>query len=59
MATREKLRPFSIEEQKNILTVGACLTCHKSDSEIMINSLNNYKTHQKNLSSECILPTWN
>ncbi len=59
MATRENVRPFSIEEQKNILTVGACLTCHKSDSEIMINSLNNYKTHQKNLSSECILPTWN
>ncbi len=59
MATRENVRPFSIEEQKNILTVGACLTCHKPDSEIMKNSLNDYTIQKKNLSSDCILPTWN
>jgi hypothetical protein len=59
MATRENVRPFSIEEQKNILTVGACLTCHKPDSEIMKNSLSDYTIQKKNLSSDCILPTWN
>lgn len=57
-STRVNLRPFNIEEQKNILTVGTCLTCHKSESEIMKNSLINYKNQIKNLSEECILPTW-
>jgi len=58
MATRENVRPFSIDEQKNILTVGACLTCHKSDSEIMKISLSDYKNQLKNLPNECILPSW-
>jgi len=57
-STRVNLRPFNIEEQKNILKVGACLTCHKSDSKIMKNSLTNYKNQLINLSEECILPTW-
>ncbi len=58
MATRENVRPFSVEEQKKILTVGACLTCHKSESEIMKTSLTNYQNQKSNLSSKCILPTW-
>jgi hypothetical protein len=28
-STRADVRPFSAEEQKRILTVGACLTCHE------------------------------
>ena len=59
MATRENVRPFNIEEQKNILTVGACLTCHKPDSEIMKKSLNNYEEQLQNLPADCIIPTWN
>ena len=31
-STRTDVRPFTIEEQKRILTVGACLTCHRSDA---------------------------
>jgi len=58
MATRENIRPFNIDEQKRILTVGACLTCHKSDSEIMKNSLINYKDLLNNLSNKCIIPKW-
>ena len=58
MATRENIRPFSIDEQKNILTVGACLTCHKPDSEIMKTSLSDYKKQLLNLPEECILPSW-
>lgn len=59
MATRENVRPFNLEEQKKILTFGACLTCHKSDSEIIKASLTEYKKQLKNLSKDCILPTWN
>ncbi len=58
MGTRENIRPFSIDEQKNILTVGACLTCHKADSEIMKTSLSDYKKQLLNLPEECILPSW-
>ena len=58
MATRENVRPFSIDEQKKILTFGACLTCHKSDSEVIKNSLTDHKNQLRNLSKECILPSW-
>lgn len=58
MATRDDVRPFNLDEQKNILTVGACLTCHKSDSELMKTSLVAYQKQLLNLSSECILPSW-
>ena len=27
-STRDDVRPFNIEEQRRILQVGACLTCH-------------------------------
>ncbi len=59
MATRINIRPFNLEEQKRILLVGACLTCHNSDSEVMKNSLNNFQSEIKKISKECILPTWN
>lgn len=58
MGTRENIRPFNLEEQKKILTFGACLTCHKEDSEIIKTSLTDYKKQLENLSDECILPTW-
>ena len=31
-STRTDVRPFTIEEQKRILTVGACLTCHQGEA---------------------------
>jgi len=38
-STRSNLIPFSIEQQKKILRVGACLNCHDDNSEVMQNSL--------------------
>ncbi len=35
VSTRTDVSPFTIEQQQKILTVGACLTCHDQDSEIM------------------------
>ena len=58
-ATRIGMRPFSLKEQQNILTVGACLTCHKGDSEIMQNSLFNFEKYLTKISNQCILPKWN
>lgn len=57
--TRTNTRPFTIEEQKRILLVGACLTCHEEKSEIMKKSLIDFEESLSSLSSKCILPAWN
>ncbi len=55
-ATRTNVRPFTVDEQKNILTVGACLTCHKPDSEPL--KLYLEKGRMPAVSAKCILPKW-
>ena len=57
-ATRIGSRPFTIEEQKSILTAGACLTCHKDNSKVMIKSLSNFDELLKQVSTKCVLPDW-
>lgn len=57
-ATRVNARPFTIEEQKRILTVGACLTCHSENSKLMLNSLKDFDGLLKRVSNKCILPKW-
>lgn len=58
-ATRVDSRPFTIEEQKRILTVGSCLTCHDDNSKVMIKSLSNFDELLKQVSKKCILPKYN
>ena len=58
IGTRKNVRPFNLVEQKKILTVGACLTCHKSDSKIMKEALFDFKNELNNLSKQCVLPEW-
>ncbi|MGV6846010.1 MAG: hypothetical protein ACWA42_07795, partial [Lutibacter sp.] len=59
-STRLDFRPFTVKEQKRLLTVGACLQCHTGDSKIMQKSLvNGLNPLLKKLSKKCILPTWN
>ena len=55
-STRTDVRPFTIEEQQKILTVGACLNCHKEDSEIMKESLLDFNKVLAGKSEHCILP---
>ncbi len=57
-ATREGVRPFNTAEQKKILRVGACLTCHADNSEIMLESLMDFEKSLKKISGECVLPSW-
>ncbi len=58
-STRTDFRPFSVKEQKEILLVGACLQCHKEDSEIMQESLvHGIQPLLKKLDKQCVLPSW-
>ncbi|MDA3907340.1 MAG: cytochrome b N-terminal domain-containing protein [Bacteroidales bacterium] len=55
-STRSDFRPFTLKEQKQILNVGACLTCHKDDSNIMKESLHQpFEEYLKTISSKCII----
>ena len=58
VSTRTNVFPFSVEQQKKMLTAGACLTCHKENSEVMKKSLNNFDALLVKLSKECVLPNW-
>ena len=56
-STRSNFRPFSIQEQQNILTVGACLECHTSESEVMRQSLEiGLEKLIQAMDKNCILP---
>ena len=58
VATRSNLFPFSVDQQKSILTVGACLTCHEDKSVIMQQSLINFDSLVDRRGRECVLPVW-
>lgn len=58
VSTRKNVFPFSIEQQKKILTVGACLTCHQEDSQVMKKSLDHFEDLVKRMDTKCILPVW-
>jgi hypothetical protein len=58
VSTRSDVFPFNMEQQKKILTVGVCLTCHKEDSEVMKASLMNFNELVNNRNEACILPEW-
>jgi hypothetical protein len=55
-ATRSNARPFTPEEQKRILTVGACLTCHREDSKVMQKGLEDFAGALKRVGPKCVLP---
>ena len=58
-STRLDFRPFNVEEQKQLLLVGACLQCHKPDSKIMQQSLiKGIQPLLKNLDERCVVPNW-
>ncbi|MDV7188500.1 hypothetical protein R3X25_14515 [Lutibacter sp. TH_r2] len=59
-STRTDFRPFTINEQKELLTVGACLQCHKDDSKVMEQSIVlGIKPLLNKLSEKCVVPVWN
>ncbi|WP_346855369.1 cytochrome b N-terminal domain-containing protein [uncultured Draconibacterium sp.] len=58
VSTRSDVFPFTVEQQKKILTAGSCLTCHAEDSEVMKASLENFEKLLQNRSKKCVLPVW-
>lgn len=58
VSTREDVRPFTVEEQRRILRVGACLTCHEGASRVMRESVRNFEAMVARRSRRCVLPGW-
>lgn len=57
-ATRTWLRPFTVAEQKKILEVGSCLTCHDEKSSVMERSLTDYEGTLAARKSTCTRIAW-
>ncbi len=58
VSTREGARPFSVAEQRRILTVGACLTCHHAESPAMRRATQDFPATLARRSPRCALPAW-
>lgn len=58
VSTRCDVFALDIKQQKKLLTVGACLTCHSEDSIVMQKSLYDFEAVLKKRKSACILPGW-
>jgi hypothetical protein len=58
LSTRDDVRPFSIGEQRRILRVGACLTCHDAASPVMRDSVRSFDALLARRRQRCVLPAW-
>jgi hypothetical protein len=56
--TRTNTRPFTVEEQKRILFVGACLNCHDETSNIILQSLVDFENIKSKITTKCVLPIY-
>jgi hypothetical protein len=59
VSTRTDVKPFDAAEQKKILRVGACLTCHDQKSKVMDQALVNFERTLSRRSRKCVLPDSN
>ncbi|MDP1647310.1 MAG: multiheme c-type cytochrome [Rubrivivax sp.] len=58
VSTQAGARPFTVAEQRRILTVGSCLTCHKGDSAVMRESVRDFPELLRRRSAQCAVPVW-
>ncbi len=58
VSTRDDVRPFTAEEQRRILRVGACLTCHAGNSRVLRDSVRDFEALVTRRSRRCVLPVW-
>jgi hypothetical protein len=58
VATRDNLFPLTRKQQKKMLTVGACLTCHDGDSKVMKEAVKDFDQVVSKRGDQCILPRW-
>ena len=57
-STRDDVRPFLAAEQRRILTVGACLTCHEGTSTVMQRAITDFDATIARRTRRCLLPQW-
>jgi hypothetical protein len=55
---RDDVRPLSVEEQRRVLAVGACLTCHAPEAAVMRESLQDFDSAVSRRSSACRTAVW-
>lgn len=53
-STRDDVRPLSADEQRKVLAVGACLTCHAGDTAVMRASLDDWAGVQRRMTRRCV-----
>jgi hypothetical protein len=58
VSSRDDVRPLSADEQRRVLTVGACLTCHPAGSAVMRESLRGFDAVVARRSPRCLRPVW-
>lgn len=58
LTTRKGARPFTLDEQRRILMVGACLACHDEKQPRIAKVLNDFDHYRRALSPRCIVPDW-
>jgi hypothetical protein len=58
VSTRDEVRPFDVDEQRKILRVGACLTCHDAASRAMRDSVRDFDAVLARRSPRCLVPVW-
>jgi len=57
-STRPNTRPFTIDEQRKILTIGACFSCHEESNKKVLNALSIKNNFLKKINKKCFLPRW-
>ncbi len=58
VSTRDDVRPLTVDEQRRILRVGACLSCHAGESKVMRSALADFDAALARRSPRCALPQW-
>jgi hypothetical protein len=58
VSTRDDVRPFTAEEQRRILAVGACLTCHAGTSSVMQRAIADFGATLARRTKGCVVPSW-
>jgi hypothetical protein len=58
VSTRADVRPLDVEEQRRILRVGACLTCHSGDQPPLKRAVTDFPAILARRSPACVVPYW-
>jgi hypothetical protein len=58
VSSRDDVRPLAVSEQRSVLSVGACLTCHEGDDQCMKDALVDFERVQRRTTSRCLRAVW-